>query len=210
MKIKSIISVLIFGSLLFSCTDNEKYIIQTDYSQLLPDTINGETVMESNNKNKKFIENLISNTVDRAIPSIEIFTVEGERLNLRSIIQKETIIISSDIYCGWGLECLTNDFPKAIKQLQNSLENIDIICLLKRQNSDIENPEAFNQDINDLKLIYEKVYIIEENEAGKINLFPNPTRLYINSNKFVKYIGFGTSLIENSLINEIKEYTGKE
>ncbi len=208
IQLKSIVLIFLFSTLFISCDKPKKYIIETDYTQLLPDTINGETQEESNKKIKKFGEELISNTINRTIPDIEIFSDEGVKLNLRNILHKETIIISSDTHCGWGLECLTNDFPKAVNQLQSDLQNIDIICLLKRENSDIENSDAFNQNVNDLKKLYKKVYIIEENEARKINLFPNPTRLYVNNYKIVKHIEFGTSLVENRLLNEIKENTG--
>ena len=118
----------------------------------------------------------------------------------------ETIIVSTDNHSGWGLECLTNDFPNALKEIENL--NFSIICLLKRENSDIDNPESFNKTLNELKQFYESVYIINDNESRKINLFPNPTRLYINRDKVVKHIGIGTSLIENRLLNEIIENTG--
>ena len=208
MKPGKYIKIFLIVLVLTSCAKSRNYVIETDFSLLIPDTINGETVKESQKKSKKFYELLLSNTIDRIIPDIEIFTVDGKKLNLPDVLNTETIIIASDNHCGWGLECLTNDFPNAIKSLQNEISNIKIICLLKRENSDIKDPESFNQTLNELKLIYETVYVIDDNQAYKINLFPNPTRLYINNDKVVKHIGIGTSLIENRLLNEIKENTG--
>ena len=208
MRVKHHIKILLAFTLLISCTQSEDYIIETDLNQFLPDTINGETIKESNERSRLFTEKLISKTVNRAIPGIVIFSLNGEKLNLRDVLNNETIIISSDIYCGWGTECLTNDFPNAIKQLANVHGAFDVICLLKREASDIQNPVRFDSFLTELEVYYEKIYIIDENEARKINLLANPTRLYISKNKVVKQIGFGVSLIEDGLLKEIKENTG--
>jgi hypothetical protein len=208
MKLRKYIRISLTVLVLASCTRPSNYVIETDFNQLMPDTINGETEKESQKKSQEFYKLLLSNTIDKTIPDIEIFTVDGKKLNLRDVLNTETIIISSDNHCGWGLEALTNDFPNAMKNLQNEIPDINIICLFKREKSDIENPVAFNKTLNELKLIYESVYVIDENQAYKINLFPNPTRLYVNENKVVTHIGIGTSLIENRLLDEIKENTG--
>lgn len=207
MKLKHIIEILIISLLITSCIEPEKYVIESDFSKLMPDTINGETQKESNKKSQEFLEELLLNTIDRAIPDIEIISIEGEKMNLRNILTRETIIISCDIHCGWGLEGLTNDFPKAMKELEKESLDFNVICLLKRENSDIGQPK-FTKTLYELTQFYEFVYIIDNSEAMKINLYPNPTRLYINNDKVVKHIGIGTSLIENKLLNEIKENTG--
>lgn len=190
-----------------SCSEPENYIIETDYSKLMPDTINGQTQNETNIKLQEFYKELLSNTINKTIPKIEIITVVGEKMNLQDILIGETILISSDNHCGWGLEGLTNDFPNAIKKLEKESLYFNVICLLKRGDSDIKTPE-FRNTLNELTQIYESVYIIDETEARKINLFSNPARFYISSEKIVKHIGAGFSLIENKLLNEIKENTG--
>lgn len=173
----------------------------------MPDTINGETEKESHRKFQEFYKELLSNTINRTIPNVEILNLEGEKMNLRDILIDETILISSSIHCGWGLEGLTNDFPNAIKELGKDSLNFNVICLLKREKSDIDQPK-FKETLNELIQIYESVYIIDESEARKINLFSDPVRFYINGEKVVKHIGTGVSLIENTLLNEIKENTG--
>lgn len=207
MKLKIYIRTFLTVLVLASCTRVENYVIETDFSQLIPDTINGETEKESQVKSRGFYKLLLLNTIDKTIPDTEIFTVNGKKLNLRDVLNTKTIIISSDNHCGWGLDGLTNDFPKALKKLQNEISDVKIICLFKREKTDIENSVSFDKTLNELKLIYETVYIIDVNQAYKINLFPNPTRLYVNENKVVTHIGVGTSLIENSLVKEIKEHT---
>jgi len=174
----------------------------------MPDTINGETEKKSQERSREFHKLLVSNTISKTIPDTEIFTIDGEKLNLRDVLNTETIIIASDNHCGWGLESLTNDFPEALEKLRDEISDIEIICLFKREKSVIEKPMAFNKRLNELKLIYETVYIIDDNQANKINLFASSTRLYVNKHKVVTNIGIGTSLIENGLLEEIKENTG--
>ncbi len=210
MKLNNYIKIILTVLVLTSCARTENYVIETDFSQLMPDTINGETEKESQAKSQEFYNLLLSNTISKTIPDIEIFTVDGKKLNLRDVLNTETIIIAGDNHCSWGLEALTNDFPKVLKKLKSEISEIKIICLFKREKSDIENPVAFDQTLNELKMIYETVYIIDYNQAYKINLFPNPTRLYVDKNNVVTYIGIGTSTIENGLLEEIKENIGAD
>lgn len=208
MKLTTYIKVFFTVLVLASCVRSENYIIETDLSLLMPDTINGETEKKSQERSREFHKLLLSNTISKTIPDTEIFTVDGKKLNLRDVLNSETIIIASDNHCSWGLESLTNDFPETLKKLQHEISDIQIICLFKREKSDLENPVAFNKRLNELKLIYETVYIIDDNQANKINLFASSTRLYVNEHKVVTNIGIGTSLIKNGLLEEIKENTG--
>lgn len=207
MKLTKYIKVLLTVLVLTSCTRSENYIIEADFSLLMPDTINGETEKQSQEKTRDFCKLLLGNTISKTIPDTEISTIDGKKLNLRDVLNTETIIIASDNHCAWGLEALTNDFPEALKKLQDEISHINVICLLKREKSDIENPMAFSKRLDELKLIYETVYIIDENQAFKLNLFPNSSRLYVNKHKVVTYFGIGASTIENYLLEEIKNNT---
>ena len=160
MNVKYYFVISIIFLFTTSCSREAKYIIETDFSKLLPDTINGEIYGKLNKKSQEFYKELLSNTIDRSISDIEIINDVGDKINLRNILHSETIIISADNHCAWGLECLTNDFPNALKKVVNA--NFRVVCLLKREESDINNQESFNNTFNELKQIYESVYIIEE------------------------------------------------
>lgn len=208
MKLPKYITIFFAVLVLASCTRSENYIVEADFNLLMPDTINGETEKQSQEKYHNFIKLLLSNTISKTIPDAEISTIDGKKLNLRDVLNTETIIIASDNHCAWGLETLTIEFPKALKKLQNEISHIEIICLLKREKSDIENPMEFYKRLNELQLIYETVYIIDDSQALKLNLFPNSSRLYVNKHKVVTHFGIGTSTIENYLLEEIEENTG--
>ncbi len=207
MKISlHLVSILIIA-MFVSCSSSNNEIIETDLNKLLLDTSKPITVKESQIQSRSFYQEVITNTVGRKIPKVKIHNVSGGELNLKDLIKSESIIISSDVYCSWGIEGLTNDFPKVIELLRQNygVEKFCVICLLKREKSDIENPERFNKTFDEVKLHYQNLFIIDEKEARKLNLYANPTRLYVNKNLIVTNIGLGVSTIEGRLYEEICE-----
>ena len=203
MKIANQVVIIILLGLFTFCSRTNNHIIETDIQSLMAVSTKAQTVDEAQKSSNEFIEKVIKNTVGKNIPQIIITSPEGGKINLTDLLNKKTIIVSSDIYCGFGLESLTNDFPKAIQQIEQELQDIDIVCLLKRKQLDFENPAKFNKALDELKFYFPSFYIIEDIDAKKLNLFANPTRLYIDKNQIVTYMGFGISTIEG-LINEIK------
>ena len=93
----------------------------------MPDTMNGETVAQSNKKGAIYIEKLKSNTINKYIPTIPVYDLSGQKLNLQDVISKKTILISSDAYCGFGSASLREDFPIALDSLKVELQEYDII-----------------------------------------------------------------------------------
>lgn len=176
-------------------------------SLLMPDTVNGETVAQSNKRGEVFRQNLKSNTIDKYIPNVPVYSLSGKEFNLQDVISKKTILISSDSYCGFGGASLRNDFPVALDSLKNELQDYDVICLLKRTEWDMEDSTRFEGFKEELREIYETLYIIEESDAYRINLIGNPVRYYIDKNQKVAHIGSGLSNVQNQII-EIRNNTG--
>lgn len=148
-----------------------------------------------------FFAKVRENTVGRSIPDITVFSLTGTTLNLKDFINSKTIIISADAYCAWGQEGIANDFPNTVTQIKNDFKEFDyeIICLLKREASDIDDPQQFNLLIDEVKKSYKSLYIIDESESRKLNLFANPVRFYTNEDKVVTNIRIGASLIEGAI-----------
>lgn len=193
------------GFLIF-CSKPKKYIIETNTQALMIDSTKAQTVDETQKISNDFFTKALNNTIGKSIPKTTIISSNGDKIDLLGVLKEETIIIASDIYCGFGLEGLTNDFPKAMEQINKEGQKIDIVCLLKRTPSDIEKPKEFNAMLEQLKSHFQKIYIIEEIDARKLNLFANPTRLYVDKNQMVTNVGLGLSTIDG-LINEINRNT---
>ena len=211
MKKQSYMLFILFIGLL-SCSEHKDggqkdYIAQVDFSLLMPDTINGETVAQSNERGKVFMNNLESNTIHKYIPNIPVQNLSGREFNLQDIITKSTILISSDSYCGFGGASLRNDFPAAMDSLKHELQDYDIICLVKRTDADKEDSTRFERFTAELGEIYEKIYKIEESDAYKMNLYGNPVRYYIDKDQKVAHIAGGLTNVEYQIF-EIRNNTG--
>lgn len=203
MRKSNYILLVILIALLNSCTEQKNYIVETGFSLLMPDTINGETVAQSRKKGAVYLEKLESNTINKYIPNIPVYGLSGQKLNLQDVISKKTILISSDSYCGFGRASLTDDFPIALDSLKDELQDYDIICLVKRTETDIEDSSRLEEFTSELQEIYESIYIIEESDAYKMNLSGNPARFYINEDQKVSHIAGGLSNVQ-SQIKEIR------
>lgn len=206
-KSNYILLLVILIALLNACTEQKNYIVETGFSLLMPDTINGETVAQNRKKGAVYLEKLKSNTINKYIPNIPVYDLSGQKLNLQDVISKKTILISSDSYCSFGKASLTEDFPIALDSLKNELQDYDIICLVKRTDTDIEDSSRFEKFTSELQEIYESIYIIEESDAYKMNLTGNPARFYIDKDQKVEHIGSGLSNVAYQII-EIRMHTG--
>jgi len=204
MRIRAYFEFVIFLFLAISCQHAYTYIIETDINKLAPDRKNGETIIQSNEKARKFFDEVTNNTVGKMIPHLKITDTLGNKKDLQDVLSGKTIIISSDLYCGFGEEGLLNDFPKAMKRIGAEKNHLRIICLIKKQQDDEENPKRLINTLKELNRYYTDIYIINELESRKINLFANPTRLYINKDKVVTHIALGISTIE-LLESELRE-----
>ena len=206
MKKSNYILLVILIALLNSCTEQKNYIVETGFSLLMPDTMNGETVAQSGKKEVVYIEKLKSNTINKFIPYIPVYDLSGQKLNLQDVISKKTILISSDSYCGFGKASLTEDFPIALDSLKDELQDYDIICLVKRTETDIEDSSRLEKFTAELQEMYESIYIIEESDAYKMNLSESPARFYINKDQKVEHIASGLSNVQSQII-ELRKRT---
>ena len=207
MKKSNYILLIILIALLNSCTEQKDYIVETGLSLLMPDTINGETVTQSRKRVEFFEEKLQENTINKYIPNILVSDLSGQNFNLQNVISKKTILITSNAYCGFGQESLRKEFPIALDSLKIELQDYEIICLIKRTEADLENTSRFERFTKELREIYESIYIIEESEAYKMNLYANPARLYINQDQKVEHIALGLPNVQSQII-EIRKNTG--
>jgi hypothetical protein len=201
--------VLVFILLCFAtaCNQAPGYIVETDISKISTDASKDGFTVEENRQFDLFVTDSVKkNTIGKSLPDIIVTDLSNRKLKLRDEISGNCIIISSDIYCSYGLDGLSAIFPKAIKMLDKQLINTQVICLLKKTHEDVANPELFNNVIKELKPSYSVIYIVEKREAGKLNLCINPTRLYLNKNKVVTNIELGLPSPEE-LYKEIKHNT---
>ncbi len=122
MKITIFIIECLLIGFLFSCKRPVNYIIQIDTGKIVLDAAkeNGLTVEQSQSMGVLVRDSIEKNTIGKRIPDIIITNESSKKYNLRNEISKNTIIVISDIYCGFGLDCLSNIYPKVSKKLTDN------------------------------------------------------------------------------------------
>ena len=195
----------LFQGFLISCKEPVSYIITTDIQKIFEKTRKGKAITEeeSNILDVMMLDSVQENTIGKRIPEILIKDLTNKPVNLQDVLTSNSVIISSDVHCAFGYEFITNTFPKAQEKLINSSYEVPAICLLKRTAYDYEDSARFKKVMAELTVLYNNLYIIDEQEAYKINLVGNTVRLYINEDQVVSNMQFGSCTVDN-LYKEIK------
>jgi len=209
MKTRLILICLLLA-ILFSCKRTNPFIIETDIERISTNSIkNGLTIKENENLAKLIVDTLRKNTIGKVLPGVMVTDLSNQKLNLLDGLDKlngNFIIISSDVHCGFGLDCMTNLFPEALKQSKAHNMDIETVCLLKKTEFDIKDSIKFIKTLKQIKPFYQTIFIIDERLAGKLNMSINPTRLYVNKNMIVSNIEFGIPMVAE-LYHEIEQNT---
>lgn len=202
---------MVFGlalALLLSCNEPDSFIIETDVEKIvLNASKNGLTVKENERLGAFIYDTIKINTIGKTLPPVTVSNLSHQKLNLYDELKKEKndfILVSSDVYCGFGMDCILNIFPESFKKFIAKNEDTKAFCLLKRTESDKKDASKFNRTINELKPLYNSIYIIEEEEARKLNMNGNPARLYVSKDMVVKNITFGITMT-GDLYQEIEQ-----
>jgi hypothetical protein len=195
------------GIFFLLCCSHENFIKEVDLSGLMPDRKNGMTIEQSQQQARRFFDQVTINTVGKQIPSIQVYNKNDKPIDLREVIDRKTVLIASDVHCGFGTEGLENDFQSAIKNLQPKHKDVKFVCLLVKDSTDFKDPTSFSQYLLTLSSLYQELYWLPEGQARKLNIFANPTRIVVGENKTVIHIGFGISMpnsMTEILENELK------
>ena len=163
-----ILSIVLFAS---SCRDNQKeYIQEVDYQYFLQQTSQpGLTQTEFRNIYDVYQDSIENATLGKTIPAVRIANTSGDSLKLTSIIKDTSLIYVADAHCSFGLTGFRNDIPYIIKKFHKKNKPIDLICLLRRTENDQRFPGKFQKVHRELQDIYDKFWIIGDEEALRLN-----------------------------------------
>jgi len=186
-----------------ACSEKKEYIIPVDFAAFEKDFGTGLTQQDVNEIGQKHWEIIKENSLQKRLPETFVYSIEGNEIDLRSLISKKTLIVFTDIHCGWGMEGILTDLPAALGNLNDKEKKKNVICLVVRTEADFEDQTRFNETIQEFILKYDQVYIIDEKESQKINVTASPTRMYFDEGQVLEYIGIGVTLPEN-LLNELE------
>lgn len=128
----------------------------------------------------------------------------GVFISLDTIIKQKTLVSIIDAHCGFGLESVTNDLPKALTKFNELGKEIKVIILYNRTPEDDIDSTRFNRILKEISELYDTVYIISDSDAKKINVYGSPTRHYYNNEGILVEIKGSLSTVER-LFEEINK-----
>lgn len=185
-----------------SCKKPTAYIIPTDIASIFAEAkANGITAEESDSLSFRMFQVMRQNTEGKKLPDILVKNLANQEVSLSKQINKKTIVLSIDIHCAMGFECAFNEYPNAIRKGKSLFG--PTICLVIKTPQDYEAPETFNLALTRLKPLYEKLFIIEEEQARKINLLSGSTRFYVNEEQVINSMFIGNCSADK-LVEEMK------
>jgi len=185
-----------------SCNRSDSYIIPVDYEKYY-EGVNNRTEKEDQELTMKLYLDWYHNTVGKEIPDIRVKDLEGKSIRLKKWLKRETILIFTDTYCGFGGEEVEQDFPNAINNMKDELEGIDILCLVElSEDSDLQKTVEYAKTLQGK---YDNIFIIDQKDALRSNLAAAPTKFFIDKKQIVRHIQMGFTFEENGSEYSIRQ-----
>jgi peroxiredoxin len=185
-----------------SCNRTDNYIIPVDYEKYY-EGVTSLTEKEDQELSQRIYMDWYHNTVGKEIPDIQVKDLDGNTIKLKKWLKKETILIFTSPHCGFGKEEVEKEFPFALQNMKDELEDIDILCL-------IESVKESDQQVTfdyakSLQGAYDNLFIIDQEDALKTNLTACPTKFFIDKKQIVRHVHVGMTMEQDRCENEIRQ-----
>lgn len=174
-----------------SCNRTSNYIIPVDYEKYY-EGVTSLTEKESRALDSKIMMDWYNNTMGREIPDINVKDLNGETVKIKKWLKRETILVFTDTHCGFGKEEVEKELPSTISNMKDELEGIDILCLIEDA-EDSEPNEALDY-AKSLQGSYNNLFIIDQQDALRMNLTGSPTKFYIDKDQIVRQVHIGFAM----------------
>lgn len=185
-----------------SCNRTSNYIIPVDYEKHY-EGVTSLTEKESRALDSKIMMDWYNNTMGREIPDINVKDLNGETVKLKNWLKRETILVFTDTHCGFGKEEVEKELPSTISNMADELEGIDILCLIEDA-EDSEPNEALDY-AKSLQGSYNNLFIIDQQDALRMNLTGSPTKFYIDKDQIVRQVHIGFAMNQEQREESIRQ-----
>ncbi|MBI2279965.1 MAG: hypothetical protein HYU68_04670 [Bacteroidetes bacterium] len=193
---------ILFLLMCLSCFSQEDVIIPIDYTLYKKEFVPGLTQKKANEISARQDNEIRTKSIGKKLPEISVIDTLGSSVLLKKLVIQKTLIAIANAHCGFGLESLTNDLPKALAKIKEADKDLHVIILYERTAEDDDDSTRFNRNLSEIKELYPNVYIIDEIDSKKINVYGSPTRYYFNDKGILMEIKNGLSTVER-LFDEI-------
>ena len=185
-----------------SCNRTDNYIIPVDYEKYY-EGVTSLTEKEGQELSQRIYMDWYNNTMGKEIPDLNVKDLDGKTVKLKKWLKRETILVFTDTHCGFGKEEVEKELPMTIGKIKDELVGIDILCLVE----DIEDSapgEALNY-AKSLKDIYNNIFIIDQQDALRMNLTGSPSKFYIDKDQIVRQVHIGFTMDQEQREESIRQ-----
>lgn len=193
--------ILLLITNLFSYAQDE-VIIPINFSEYEKLFVPGMTQKKSDEISLKQVNEIREKSIGKKLPDITVRDSNNNSILLKELINQKTLITIANAHCSFGLESLTNDLPKALEKLKSLEKQVHIIVLFEWTPEDEIDSTRFYRNYSEIAELYSNVYIINEVDSRKINIYSSPIRYYFNENGLLMERKSGLSNVER-LFDEI-------
>ena len=185
-----------------SCNRTSNYIIPVDYEKYY-EGVTSLTEKESRELDRKIMMDWYNNTMGKEIPDLNVKDLDGKTVKLKKWLKRETILVFTDTHCGFGKEEVEKELPMTISIMKDELVGIDILCLI--EDAEISAPgEALNY-AKSLQGSYNNIFIIDQQDALRMNLTGSPSKFYIDKDQIVRQVHIGFAMNQEQREKSIRQ-----
>ena len=199
---KICLCLIILVSAITSCNRTNNYIIPVDYEKYY-EGVTSLTEKEGQELSRKIAMDWYNNTMDKEIPDINVKDLDGKTVKLKKWLKRETILIFTDTHCGFGAEEVEKELPMTISNMKDELVGIDILCLI--EDAEISAPGEALDYAKSLQGSYNNIFIIDQQDALRMNLTGSPSKFYIDKNQIVRQVHVGFAMNQEQRVESIRQ-----
>ena len=185
-----------------SCNRTNNYIIPVDYEKYY-EGITSLTEKEGQELHQKIMMEWYNNTMGKEIPDIHVKDFEGETVKLKKWLNGETILVFTDTHCGFGKEEVEKEFPMTISNMKDEIDGIDILCLV--EDAEDSAPGEALDYAKSLQGSYNSIFIIDQQDALRMNLTGSPSKFYIDKDQIVRQVHIGFAMNQEQREESIRQ-----
>ena len=185
-----------------SCNRTDNYIIPVDYEKYYAG-ITSLTEKEGQELSQRIYMDWYNNTMGKEIPDLNVKDLDGKTVKLKKWLKRETILVFTDTHCGFGAEEVEKELPIAIDNMKDELVGIDILCLV--EDAEISAPGEALDYAKSLQGSYNNIFIIDQQDALRMNLTGSPSKFYIDKDQIVRQVHIGFAMNQEQREESIRQ-----
>ena len=185
-----------------SCNRTSNYIIPVDYEKYY-EGITSLTEKEGQELSQRIYMDWYNNTMGKEIPDIQVKDLDGNTIKLKKWLNRESILVFTDTHCGFGKEEVEKELPMAISNMEDEFAGIDILCLV--EDAEISAPGEALDYAKSLQGSYNNIFIIDQQDALRMNLTGSPSKFYIDKDQIVRQVHIGFAMNQEQREESIRQ-----